>query len=76
VASHTSHDSCAGGFDWQPDSIGIARTFLYALAGGVAFAVPLFVLLVIVSIGCAAVFRLPIAGAAGKIWITGAGSTT
>jgi len=66
----------AGGFDWQPGSIGIGRTLLYALLGGVMFAIPLFILWVIVRVLGAAAFRLPIGSAAGKIWITGAGSTT
>jgi hypothetical protein len=61
----------AGGFDWSPGGIGMGRTVLFALLGGIVFAIPLFVFWVIVRIVSAMTFRLPVAEAAGKIWVTG-----
>ena len=66
----------AGGFDWKPGSIGVFGAVLYALLGGVLFAIPLFVLWLLIRIICAAAFRLPIAAAAGKIWVSGERTAT
>lgn len=61
----------AGGFDWEPGPIGCERTVLYALLGGIAFAIPLFIFWLLIRVICCVVFRLPIAAGAGKIWVSG-----
>ena len=66
----------AGGFEWKPGGIGCGRTVLYALLGGVLFAIPLFILWVLIRVICAVAFRVPIAVGAGKIWVSGEGTDT
>lgn len=64
----------AGGFDWTPGAIGCFRTLLYAVLGGVLFAIPLFILWMLIRVVCSLAFGLPLAAGAGKIWVTGRGA--